>query len=470
MCTTFPDATDEDIQRAHLWATKCFQQFRKLPGNRRAHFLRSIAHEIEQNREKLIQLAQEETRLGFPRLEMELSRTSHELRLFAELAENNDWREFSSEQSSNKLHSKPRLLKQNIPIGTVIVIGACNFPLAISVVGTDTASALVVGCPVIVKAHPEHPQTCQFLSELVLIASKNAQMPKGIFQLIHGRNHSVTENLISHKDAACVAFTGSLKGGTALSKVVNKRDNPIPFHAEMGSLNPVIALPHKISKHASKLALNYVRAVNLFSGQMCTKPGALIIIKSNANNSFKNLIREAVSIQNIAPMLNEGIYKNYEKSSNFLKNELPLLATNEKVQNKIKNPAYSRIFELDFIQFIKNPELRAEAFGPASLLIECQDETELIQAIESLEGNLTGSIHSLIDDHTTCRKIIPLLESKVGRLLWNEFPPGVTPGLATHHGGPWPSTSDSRYTSIGRNAYMRFVRPICKQGFPSIDI
>lgn len=466
----FTDATDEDIEGAHLLANRCFHHFRKLPGEKRGNFLRLIAYEVEQNREKLIRLAQEETSLGFPRLEMELSRTSHELRLFAELAENNQWREYSSEQGSSKLPPRPRLIKQNIPIGTVIVIGACNFPLAISVVGTDTASALAVGCPVIVKAHPEHPQTCQFLAELVLLASENAQMPKGVFQLIHGPSHSVTQKLISHKDTACVAFTGSLKGGTALSQVVNKRDNPIPFHAEMGSLNPVIALPDKIAHHAKKLALNYVRAVNLFSGQMCTKPGALIILKSNANNSFKEFIRDAVALQSITPMLNEGIYKNYEKSFKALKGELPLLATNEKVQNKIKNPAYCRIFELNFIQFINNPELRAEAFGPTSLLIECKNEKELIQAIESFEGNLTGSIHSLTNDQATCQKIIPLLESKVGRLLWNEFPPGVTPGIATHHGGPWPATTDSRHTSIGKNAYRRFVRPICKQGFPQRSI
>jgi NADP-dependent aldehyde dehydrogenase len=295
---------------------------------------------------------------------------------------------------------------------------------------------------------------------------KKCEIPLGTFQLIYGENHAVTQNLVAHPNVSCIAFTGSLRGGSVLSKIVSQREKPIPFHAEMGSLNPVIALPNKIEQDSATLAQNYIQAVNLFAGQMCTKPGAFFILKSPDHSSMRQFIKVAVNHQEILPMLNGDIYENYEEGINFLKKALPLLATNESDQDKIKNPAYCRIFELNAVQFIQNPELRTEAFGPASLFIECKNEEELFNCIKSFEGSLTGSLHCSKEDGALSQKIIPLLESKVGRLLWNGFPPGVTPGLATHHGGPWPATTDSRYTSIGKEAYQRFVRPLCKQGFP----
>lgn len=465
----FPDATDTDIDASLFKAKRCFNIYRKLNGSVRADFLREIKKELKNAQNKIISVAQSETKLGKQRLEMELNRTLGEIELFAKMAENGKWLK-TSFRHQNKQNSQPSLHTENIPMGPVLVIGACNFPIAISVVGTDTITALAVGCPVIVKAHPGHPKTCQLLAAIVLIAEQNSQIPKGTFQLIHGEKYEVTQKLVVHPEISCVAFTGSLAGGTALSKIVLTRKIPIPFHAEMGSINPIIALPGKISNDHNKLAFEYVQAVNLFSGQMCTKPGVFFLLKSKKNGAFIQAIKETVANQQALPMLNQEVYDNYENCINWLKQELTVIATNENDNKAIQNPGFCRIFEIDSEQFLLRSELHVEAFGPASLLVHCKDEEELFNCINNLQGSLTASIHASESDKLLAKQIFLKLESIAGRLLWNGFPPGVIPGIATHHGGPWPASTDSRYTSIGKEAYRRFVRPVCKQGFPSKSI
>lgn len=465
MPTVFPDATEEEIDACLNKAAKCFNFYRKLDGLTRAEFLFQIARELEYGKEKIISVSNQETNLGIPRLQAELTRTISEIEVFSNLAKSGEWLQ-SSFQEIGESPLLTNLYKCNVPVGPVLVIGACNFPLAITVVGTDTISALAVGCPVIVKAHPAHPKTCQLLADLVYRAMEKSGIPKGIFQLLHGKNYQITKNLVDHSKTACVAFTGSLEGGSALFKVASQRKTPIPFHAEMGSLNPVIFLPKIVSHDAAKLALGYVQAVNLFAGQMCTKPGALFLLKSKNNPPLLRFIEEVVSQQEILPMLNQVVYQNYEESVRSLSKEISLLATNEQNRHSFKNPAYCRIFQMSADQYIEKPEVRAEAFGPASLIIECENVNELFTCIDSLEGSLTASLHCEREETSLSSRIIPRLESIAGRILWNGFPPGVTPGPATHHGGPWPATTDSRFTSIGKQAYQRFVRPLCKQGFP----
>ncbi|MBT3666707.1 MAG: aldehyde dehydrogenase family protein [Opitutae bacterium] len=465
MSNLFSDATDREIEATLLNAKKCFNTFRKLKGSSRAKFLNEIIKELNKSRKRIISVAQSETSLGQNRLEMEFTRTVGEIKIFANLAITDTWRKVSIQNASLET-CQPRLHTENIALGPVLVIGACNFPLAISVVGTDTISALAVGCPVIIKAHPSHPQTCQLLAQLVQRAMAELKIPEGVFQLIHGESHTVTQKLVTHHNIACIAFTGSLTGGTTLSRIVSKRKKLIPFHAEMGSLNPVIALPTKIFQNHQKLAFEYVQSVNLFAGQMCTKPGVLFLLKSSKNESFISAVREAVSQQNALPMLNEDVFMNYENGIDFLKKELTLIATNETENQESQNLGYCRIFETSSIYFLQHQELTVETFGPASIIVHCQDEKELNKCVNNLQGSLTGSIFVADEDRLVARNIIPKLESTVGRLLWNGFPPGVTPGIATQHGGPWPATTDSRHTSIGREAYRRFVRPVCRQGFP----
>lgn len=461
----YPDTPPNAIDEAMESAWSCFPSFRKQSGRDRAKFLLSIARHMEESKDKLVLIADSETSLGHDRLEFELKRTISELELFADLAKSGTWKEGKNKQSEPNRKAIPKLGMQtaNVPIGPVLVIGACNFPFAISVVGTDTASALAVGCPVVVKAHPDHARTCQFLAELVEQALDKTGMPANAFQLVHGNEHSVTRSLIEHRRTSCVAFTGSFEGGKALNKLACQRPTPIPFHAEMGSLNPVFVLPYALEANGEDFAKAFVTAVNLFSGQMCTKPGLLVLIEGPGVDPLLEWIREAVNRTESSRMLNRTVFENYHSITRELASSLNLVALN---QGESEECGFCQVFEIKGADFMKNRNLRTEAFGPASIIVRCQDRDELLEIGRSMEGSLTGTIHAHEGDRELVERLLPMVESKVGRFLWGGFPPGVTPGIATHHGGPWPATTDSRHTSIGLFAYRRFVRPVCRQGFP----
>lgn len=465
----YPDASDHVIDEAMQSAWSCFQSFRKRPGTDRAKLLLGIARHLNEQKDQLVSVADAETSLGQDRLSSELSRTISELKLFASLAENGEWTEESKEQPepNRKPSPKPSMQTRHVPIGPVVIVGACNFPFAISVVGTDTACALAVGCSVVVKAHPDHSRTCQFLADLVQQALKETDMPLQAFQLLHGTAHSVTRKLVEHPRTSCVAFTGSLEGGRVLRKIAAQRPTPIPFHAEMGSMNPVFILPHALEDKALNLASAFVSAVNLFAGQMCTKPGLLVLINSPALETFLGYIRESVEQTGSSRMLNQTVFKNYQSVSSELASSLNLVASNQTALNENERLAFCQIFEIKGMDYMENHSLRTEAFGPASIIVRCKDENELIEIARSMEGSLTGTIHAHDKDRVLAGRLLPIIESRVGRFLWGGFPPGVIPGIATHHGGPWPATTDSRHTSIGLFGYRRFVRPVCRQGFPA---
>ena len=464
----FPDASPSAIAKAMEDAWFCFGDFRGKPGLERAAFLRSIARNLEKDADELLALADLETSLGPDRLGFELTRTVAELRSFAALADSGKWEEPRVEKAEPDRTPlpKPGMRTVNLPVGPVVVIGACNFPFAISVVGTDTASAMAVGCPVIVKAHPDHAGTCEALAEKVRSALERTGMPAKAFQLLHGVDHAVTRGLVEHPRTACVAFTGSLKGGHALMKIANGRPKPIPFHAEMGSLNPVFILPHALERKGEELAEGYVAAVNLYAGQMCTKPGLLALIDGPGLNSFLESIRQAIRSAAPLDMLNRTVFENFNAVTRDLLSSLELVASNENAPGQRSRPALCRIFQVKGREFMKNQDLRSEAFGPASIIVRCSDQEELMQLARSMEGSLTATIHAHTDDAPLAQALFPLIESRVGRFLWGGFPPGVIPSIATHHGGPWPATTDPRHTSIGLYGYRRFVRPVCRQGFP----
>ena len=468
MNEAFPDATTAEVDITLRAAAQAFHSFRKLSGERRATFLETIADILESNSEEIISLADRETSLGLPRLGMELKRTANETRLFAGLARSEDWLESRSDEAETDRIPipKPALQSNNIPLGPVVVIGACNFPLAISVVGTDTMSALTVGSPVIVKAHPGHPGTCAKLSEIVKEAAKTSEMPSGTFSLLQGKDHRVSRELVGHPLTRAVAFTGSLQGGRALATIAAARNEPIPFYAEMGSLNPVFILPGALRERSKEIAKGYVGAVNLFAGQMCTKPGALALIDGLGVETFLSTAEEVTRAQPPIAMLNKGIRENYETSTKTLAQKAELLAESESPPEISRNEAASRLFATEARSFLADPELRAEAFGPASLIIKAKDKEELLELARQLEGNLTATLHAEDGDEKLVDEILPILEQKAGRVLWEGFPPGVVPTLSTHHGGPWPATTDSSHTSIGLYGYRRFVRQVCRQGFP----
>jgi len=464
----YPDTSPHAVDEAMESAWSCFPSFRKQSGKARAEFLLSIARHLEENKNKLVLTADSETSLGHDRLEFELKRTISELELFADLTESGRWEERKEEKAepNRKPIPKPGMRTANVPIGPVVVVGACNFPFAISVVGTDTASALAVGCPVVVKAHPDHARTCQILANLVKRASDKTGMPANAFQLVHGVEHSVTRALIEHPRASCVAFTGSLEGGKALNKLACQRPTPIPFHAEMGSLNPIFVLPHALERKGKGLAKAFVRAVNLFSGQMCTKPGLLVLIEDPDVDPFLEWIREAIHQTESTRMLNRSVFENYNSITRELASSLNLVGSNQEGPNDSEERAFCQVSATKASDFMNNRNLRTEAFGPASIIVRCQDQDEFLEIARSMEGSLTGTIHAVDGDRELAERLLPMIESRVGRLLWGGFPPGVIPGIATHHGGPWPATTDSRHTSIGLFAYRRFVRPVCRQGFP----
>jgi 2,5-dioxopentanoate dehydrogenase len=465
----FPDSTSESIEYGLEAATVSFNSFRKLSGERRAIFLETISGLLEHNTNEIISLADGETSLGLPRLRMELQRTVNETRLFAKLARSGDWRESSSNEAEPDRIPipKPGLQSGNLPLGPVVVIGACNFPLAISVVGTDTMSALAVGCPVIVKAHPGHPSTCAKLGQIVKEAAMKTDMPSGTFSLLQGKDHRISRELVEHPLTKAVAFTGSLQGGRALATIAAARNEPIPFYAEMGSLNPLFILPGAIRERSEEIVRGYIEAINLFAGQMCTKPGALVLIDGPGVGTFLSTVAEATRTHSPITMLNKGIRENYETSTKALAEKAELLAESETSPEISRNEATSRLFVTEARSFLADPDLRAEAFGPASLIIKAKDAKELLDLARQLEGNLTASLHVGKSDKELVDDLLPILEQKAGRVLWNGFPPGVVPTPSTHHGGPWPATTDSRHTSIGLYGYRRFVRQVCRQGFPN---
>ena len=424
---------------------------------------------LEQDAEEIIGIADSETSLGLPRLEVELKRTADQARLFADLARSSDWLEprVDEAEPDRQPIPKPALRSQNIPLGLVVVIGACNFPLAISVVGTDTMSALAIGCPVVVKSHPGHPATCEKLGALVHEAAKATKMPDGAFDLLHGASHRVGSELVEHPLTKAVAFTGSLKGGKALAALVAARPEPIPFYAEMGSLNPLFVLPSALRERGDQIAQGYVAAFTLFAGQMCTKPGILVAIDSPAYDDFLASAIEVTVKQPPVAMLNTDIRNNFKTAMKPLGEIAKLVAGSEQDPDVSRNQAACQLYVSKVSTFLENPSMRVEAFGPSSIILRAKNEQEFMELANCLEGNLTASLHVGKGDSALVDQLLPILESKAGRVLWNGFPPGVVPTSSTHHGGPWPAAADSRHTSIGLFGYRRFVRPVCRQGFPS---
>ena len=468
---TFEDTSAKEVNEIIDRAHECFLDFKKKSSKQKANFLTNIAQQLESIQSDLLETAQNETNLGIPRLESELIRTINQLKGFASLAEHESWKDHSSEAEDINRDPipKPAMFRQNVPIGPVAVIGACNFPFAISVVGTDTAGALAVGCPVIVKSHPRHPQTCELQNKAVKIAIQESGMPEGCFSLIHGENHAITRQLVAHPKVCCVAFTGSLKGGKALAKVVAERPRPIPFHAEMGSLNPVFALPSALANSSDHFAKGFIAAVNLFAGQMCTKPGALIILDESFHTDLRKDLISAIARHECLPLLNKDVFDNYKQTVETLEKRVNLIGKSENKNKTHPLQAEIQIFEISAKEFLNEEELHTESFGPSSLVVVAENFTEMMEVAHRMEGSLTGTIHAEKEDEKAARELLPVLTSKVGRILWNGFPPGVIPGPATHHGGPWPATTDSRFTSIGIQGYKRFVRPVCWQGFPQLS-
>ncbi len=464
----FSIASTEDVDAALNLTEKAFAIYRYTDKTTKPEFLGSIAEEINAIGDELIERAMAESGLPQARLQGERGRTTGQLNMFADLVEEGSWVEavIDSALPDRKPAARPDIRKMLIPVGPVVVFGASNFPLAFSVAGGDTASALAAGCPVIVKAHPAHPGTSALVAEAIKKAAEKHEMPEGVFSILYDNGYAIGEALVKHPKTKIVTFTGSFKGGTALLKMAQQRDNPIPVFAEMGSVNPVILLPEALENRYEQIAEQYAASITLGAGQFCTNPGVLVALKSQALDRFKKALGDAIGKINSATMLTPGICKNYSTLSDEALQEqgVSIIGRGNLSPGK-ENQAQPVIAEVSASSFLVNPKLREEVFGPYSLLVVADYEVQLQQVIDALQGQLTASIVADETDLVKYKDLIQSITNIAGRVMFNNVPTGVEVLQAMQHGGPFPATSDSRFTSVGTGAIKRFVRPVSWQNW-----
>ena len=466
---TFYAATNQEVNEAMTKAQSAFEVYRYMKAEQRASFLEAIADEMLLLDETLVNRASQETGLPGARIINERGRTMMQLRLFADLIREGSWVEASidSGDPGREPLPKPDLRKMSQPLGPVVVFTASNFPLAYSTVGGDTASALAAGCPVVVKSHPSHAGTNELVADCVARAAKKTGMPDGVFSSLNSNSYEVGLQLVKHPITAAVGFTGSFQGGTALWKAANDRDVPIPVFSEMGSTNPVYFFDGILKTQAKALAATMSASITLGAGQFCTNPGLMVGIKSKAMDAFIHALNIAVSAAPASVMLSESIAGNY---NNKLKSALEQKGVNliSAVQHGTasENDGLPHVATVDFKIFKENPRLHEEVFGPFSLLVLCKNEREMAEFAKLQHGQLTTSVFGTDDDFKSQYKLVQYLTNKAGRLIFNGVPTGVEVNGSQHHGGPFPATTDSRFTSVGPDAIKRFVRPVAYQNAP----
>jgi NADP-dependent aldehyde dehydrogenase len=456
------------IDEACQLAATAFDELRAAGDEQRAELLERIATEILQLGDALIERAMAESGLPRARLEGERGRTVNQLKLFADLLREGSWTDARLDSPlPERKPPRPDLRLRHVGIGPVAVFGASNFPLAFSVAGGDTAAALAAGCPVVVKAHPAHPGTSELVGRAIAAAVKHCNLPAGVFALLAGVGHEVGEVLARHPAIQAVGFTGSRAGGLALMKVAAARPQPIPVYAEMSSINPVLLLPAALKARGAAIAAEFAGSLTMGVGQFCTNPGLLLGLAGADLDRFASAATEALKPLPAGVMLNPGIAANYRRGEQQL-------AEQAGVQTLLRGAseacqASASLFRCTAAEFLANPKLGHEVFGPASLLVACTDEDELLAVTEAIEGQLTATLQLQDGDEgdlALARRLLPVLERKVGRILANGFPTGVEVSTAMVHGGPFPATSDGRSSSVGTAAIQRFLRPVSYQNLP----
>ena len=464
----FGQASGADVERACELAAAAFDPYRALPLEQRARFLEAVAEQILAIGPELIERAQQETGLPQARLEGERMRTVNQLRLFAKVVRDGRFLGATIDTAlPERTPPRPDLRLAKIGLGPVAVFGASNFPLAFSVAGGDTASALAAGCPVVVKAHGAHLGTSELVGRAVQRAVIECGLPEGVFSMLFGDGRTIGQQLVAHPAIKAVGFTGSRGGGTALMRTAASRAEPIPVYAEMSSVNPVFLLPKALEEGGAALANGFVDSLTLGVGQFCTNPGLVFAVKGAALDAFTAAATAALAGKGAGTMLTAGIHEAYNSGiARFGATEGLRLVAQGSTEG-IGCAAQAALYEVDAGAFIGNPELQDEIFGPAALIVRFDSEEQMLQAAEQLHGQLTATVHVKQADHALAAKLLPILERKAGRVLFNGFPTGVEVSHAMVHGGPFPATSDSRTTSVGATAIDRFLRPVCYQNLPA---
>ena len=460
--------SQEEVERACELAWRSFDSYRETQLEARAQFLETIADEIEALGETLINRAVAESGLPQARIQGEKGRTCNQLRLFAKTLRNGEWLDVRIDPAMPNRHPMPRadLRQRHIALGPVAVFGASNFPLAFSVAGGDTASALAAGCPVVVKAHSAHPGTSELVGRAIQTAVKRCDLPEGVFSLIFGSGREVGQALVAHPYIKAAGFTGSRSGGLALWKTAQSRPEPIPFYAEMSSVNPVFPLPAALESRGASMGAEFISSLNMGAGQFCTNPGLVIAVKSKELDAFIAAARQAVESSSAQTMLTPGIHQAYTRGVQALTSTGKVHEVARGQKGTGPNQCQTALFVTSAAHFLAEQTLQEEVFGALSLIVECQDQNEVQRVAEALEGQLTATLQLEDADQEVARNLLPILERKAGRLLVNGWPTGVEVCDAMVHGGPFPATSDSRTTSVGTAAIFRFLRPICYQDLP----
>ena len=445
-------------------AQAAFAIYRKQTLKQRADFMRAIAVELENIRAEIVPLTMEETHLPEARLNGELSRTIFQLNDYAAHAEAGSWMDVRINKGQPTADVNIR--KMLVPLGPVVVFGASNFPYAYSTAGGDTACALAAGCPVIVKAHPGHEKTSARVAEAIGEAARKQQLPEGVFQHVSDSSFAAGKALVTHPLTQAVGFTGSLTGGKALFDMANQRKTPIPVFAEMGSVNPVVLLPEKIETETAAVAEQYAASITQGVGQFCTNPGLLFGIESTALQQFIDALAAQIKMQVPQQMLHPGIARAYTEKRALALEQKGVSTEAVAETDPAANEGAATLASVSGATFLSNPLLHQEVFGPYSLIVRCTDQTELQEALSRMEGQLTSTIMATEKDARDYAAVIEAVQQICGRLVMNGVPTGVAVCTAMQHGGPFPSTTDSRFTSVGSDGIRRFARPLAYQNFP----
>lgn len=466
---TFQCATIEEVNKTMELAERAFDSYSQVPAAERAAFLIAITEEILALGDQLLERASQETGLPVARLQGERARTINQLTQFSELLREGSWVEASIDTAlpDRTPVAKPDIRKMLVPIGPVIIFGSSNFPFAYSVAGVDSGPALAAGNPVIVKAHPAHPGVSDLTAQAIVRAAERTGMPDGTFSMLYDDGFEVGTALVKHPASKAVGFTGSYRGGMALFRLAQEREEPIPVFAEMGSVNPIVVLPEYLKNNAIQLGKTLAGSVSLGAGQFCTNPGLVFITKTEGLEAFQDSYKKEILQTPSATMLTAGICKTYYKlrEEALEQPEVSALAISD-IHSEGQNQAEASIALVSGKNFIVNPKLHEEVFGPFSLLIVCENTDELYEAVAHLKGQLTATLIAEEAEVAQYPKIVRQLAKISGRFIMNGVPTGVEVCPSIHHGGPFPATADSKFTSVGRHSILRFVRPQSFQNWP----
>jgi NADP-dependent aldehyde dehydrogenase len=466
----YAEATTAEVNRAVRLADEVFAALQTAPVDKIAALLDAIAAGIEGAGDALLERAQAESALPMARLQGERGRTCNQARAFAKMVRGGSWLQARIDRGDpgRQPLPKPDVRAMLTGIGPVVVFGASNFPLAISVAGTDTVSALAARCPVIFKAHSSHLGTCEIVGQIIVDALAKAGLPAGAFALLQGSGQIVGTALIEHPLTAAVAFTGSTRGGRALFDAAARRPKPIPVYAEMGSINPVFILPKAAAQRGELIAEGYIQSVTMGVGQFCTNPGMVLGVADAGLKKFIDATAIAAAKAPPATMLNPAIHASFVSGTERFAHikgveRVGVSATPAKSE---RHEAACTIFTADAQLLEEREEFREEVFGPASVVFRCENVQQMYAIARNLEGHLTATIHGTDEELVEHAELVRILERKVGRIVFNGFPTGIEVCAAMHHGGPYPATTHSHFTSIGLAAIYRFTKPVCYQNFP----